>query len=190
MAEVDLSRYNNDWYSPGAPRWKQLVWFLTNALFFINPLNPLSGLKVALLRLFGAQIGEGVMIKPGVNIKYPWFLTIGNHVWIGENVWIDNLTHVTIDDHACLSQGAMLLTGSHDYKQITFDLKVSGITLRRGVWIGAKALVCPGVTAETHSVLAASSVATTDLAPYMVYQGNPAVAKRPRDVQSQILERR
>src|SRR3712207_2062095 len=88
---VDLSKYNNDWYSHGASKLKRVVWHFVNVLFFINPLNPISSLKIFLLRIFGAKIGKGVVIKPSVNIKHPWFLTIGNYTWIGENVWIDNL---------------------------------------------------------------------------------------------------
>ncbi|HEY4651543.1 MAG TPA: putative colanic acid biosynthesis acetyltransferase [Pontibacter sp.] len=183
---VDLSKYNNDWYNPGAGGIKRLLWFVVNVLFFMNPINPLSSLKVALLRLFGASVGKGVVIKPSVNIKYPWLLTIGNHVWIGENVWIDNLTQVIIKDNVTLSQGAMLLTGSHNYKKATFDLIVGTIVLEEGCWIGAKAMVCPGVTCGSHSVLAAGSVATTDLEPYMLYQGNPAIPKRERIIAPEI----
>ncbi|NEM98882.1 putative colanic acid biosynthesis acetyltransferase [Pontibacter burrus] len=184
QATVDLSKYNNDWYNPGAGGIKRLLWFVVNVLFFINPINPLSSLKVALLRLFGANIGKGVVIKPSVNIKYPWLLTIGNHVWIGENVWIDNLSQVTIKDNVTLSQGAILLTGSHNYKRPTFDLIVGTIILEEGCWIGAKAMVCPAITCGSHSVLAAGSVATTDLKPYMLYQGNPAIPKRERLIHS------
>jgi len=68
QAKTDLSVYNNDWYSPGASAPKRTLWFLVNAVFFINPLNPVSGFKVFLLRMFGARIGKGVTIKPGVSI--------------------------------------------------------------------------------------------------------------------------
>ena len=85
-----LSLYDNSWYNPGSPI-KRFVWYFVNVLFFINPLNPFSGFKVWLLRVFGAKIGKGVNIKPCVNIKYPWLLEIGDYTWIGENVWIDNL---------------------------------------------------------------------------------------------------
>ncbi|WP_114781608.1 WcaF family extracellular polysaccharide biosynthesis acetyltransferase [Botryobacter ruber] len=180
--KVDLSSYDNSWYSPGGTSSKRIVWFIVNALFLINPLNPSSGIKVWLLRLFGARIGKGVVIKPGVNIKYPWLLQIGDYVWIGENVWIDNLTWVKIEDHVSISQGAMLLTGSHDYKKTTFDLQVGNITLEQGAWIGAKATICPGVTCGSHSVLAVGSVATRNLEPYTIYQGNPAIAKRARQI--------
>src|SRR5687767_13826142 len=106
---TDLSKFNNDWYRPGANIVMRVAWYVTNAFFFASCL-PFGRLKVALLRLFGARVGQGVVIKPRVNIKYPWLLEIGSHVWIGEGVWIDNLATVTIGDHVCISQGAMLLT--------------------------------------------------------------------------------
>jgi len=180
--KVDLASYNNDWYNPGAGVIKRTMWYFINVLFFINPLNPVSSVKVILLRLFGAKVGTGVVIKPAVNIKYPWLLEIGNHVWIGEEVWIDNLTNVSIEDHVSISQGAMLLTGSHDYKKSTFNLLVGKIVVEEGAWIGAKAIVCPNVICATHSVLAAGSVATSNLEPYTIYQGNPALPKRKRDI--------
>jgi putative colanic acid biosynthesis acetyltransferase WcaF len=130
--------------------------------------------------MFGAKIGTGVVIKPGVNIKYPWFLEMGDHCWIGEEVWIDNLALVSIGNNVCLSQGAYLLTGSHDYKKRSFDLITKPIVLEDGVWIGAKATVCPGITCHAHSVLAVGSIATSDLEPYSIYQGNPAIKKRER----------
>lgn len=177
---IDLSQYNNAWYHPGAGSLKRTLWYVINAIFFINPLNPISGIKIFLLRLFGAKVGKGVNIKPAVNIKYPWFLEMGDNVWIGEKVWIDNLTKVTIGNHVVLSQGAMLLTGSHNYKNQAFDLMIGEIILEEGVWIGAQAVVCPGVKCKSHSVLAVQSVATTHLNAYTIYQGNPAVEKRMR----------
>jgi putative colanic acid biosynthesis acetyltransferase WcaF len=179
-SKVDLSKFNNDWYSPGASKFKRGIWFFINAIFFINPLNPFSGLKTTLLRAFGSKIGSGVVIKPNVNIKYPWNLTIGNNVWVGERVWIDNLAPVFIGDNTSISQGALLLTGSHDYKNIGFDLIVKGITLEDGVWIGAKSIVCPGVICKSHSVLTVGSTATDDLDAYCIYQGVPAEKKRKR----------
>ena len=179
---VQLNTYDNSWYSPGAGKWKLFLWYFVNILFFINPLNPLSSLKVSLLRLFGARIGEGVLIKPGVNIKYPWHLVVGSNCWVGEGVWIDNLTTITIGNNVCLSQGAMLLTGNHNYKSSSFDLLIGEIVLEDGVWVGAQATVCPGVKIRSHAVLAVGSIATKELEPYTIYQGNPALAVRKREV--------
>jgi len=182
MIGTDLSTYNNNWYKAtiGAGKLKQACWYFTNIIFFINPFNPSSGLKCWLLKCFGAKLGKGVVIKPGVNIKYPWKLTIGNHCWIGEKAWIDNLTDVTIGNHVCLSQGAMLLTGNHNYTKTTFDLMVKEIMLEDGVWIGAKAVVCPGVTACSHAVLGVGSVAKKNLEPYTIYSGHPALPVKQR----------
>jgi putative colanic acid biosynthesis acetyltransferase WcaF len=179
MKKTDLSIYNNTWYHPGK-KVLCVLWYFVNVVFFVSHIIPLSGLKVWLLKLFGAKVGHGVMIKPGVNIKYPWKLEIGNHVWIGENVWIDNLANVTIGNNVCISQGAMLLCGNHNYKKPTFDLIVSEIHLHEGAWVGAKAVVCPGVTLNSHAILSVGSVANKDLDAYSIYQGNPAIKIRER----------
>lgn len=178
--KTDLSKYDNSWYKPGAGKLKMLLWYFVNAVIFKSAFFPFAGIKVLLLRCFGANVGKGVNIKPSVNIKYPWHLAIGDHSWLGENVWIDNLGEVIIGSHCCLSQGAMLLCGNHNYKLETFDLIVGNIMLEDGVWIGANAVVCPGVSCKTHSILSVGSVATETLEAYAVYQGNPASKIRER----------
>ncbi|MDX2194844.1 MAG: WcaF family extracellular polysaccharide biosynthesis acetyltransferase [Cytophagales bacterium] len=177
---VDLSLYNNKWYHPGAGIIKRILWYYTNEIFFVSGLFPVNGLKILLLRLFGAKIGIGVVIKPHVNIKYPWHLTIGNHTWIGENVWIDCLTHVHIHDHVCISQGALILTGNHDYSKSSFDLIIKPIQIHSGAWIGSRAVVCPGVSVGHHAVLTVGSVASKDLQPCYIYKGNPAISVKYR----------
>jgi putative colanic acid biosynthesis acetyltransferase WcaF len=176
---VNLADYDNSWYRPGS-RFKILIWMVCSFLLFNHSLAILNSLKCFLLRAFGAKIGKGVLIKPSVNIKYPWLLTIGDHCWIGENVWIDNLAEVKIGDHVCISQGAMLLTGNHNYAMPNFDLMIKPITLEEGVWIGALSVVCPGVYAESHAILTVNSVATKRMKAFTIYQGNPAIPVKER----------
>jgi putative colanic acid biosynthesis acetyltransferase WcaF len=183
-----LDLYSNSPYKPGKNSLVRGIWYFTNALFFLNPFNPISPLKVGLLRFFGARVGKGVIIKPSVNIKYPWRLTIGNHVWIGEGVWIDNLDEVEIGDHCCISQGALLLTGNHNYKKQTFDLMTGKISLENGVWIGAKSIVAPGVTCFSHSVLSAGSLLGQNMEHYGIYAGNPAKFIRKRTIESYVSQ--
>lgn len=178
-----LDQYNNDWYQPGGAI-KRLLWMIVSAVFFRHSLAVFSGWKSFLLRMFGAGVGKGVNIKPSVHIKYPWFLKIGNHCWIGEGAWIDNLAEVKLGDHVCISQGAYLLTGNHNYRRPTFDLMARGITLEDGVWIGARSVVCPGVHCGSHSVLSVNSVATKNLEPYTIYQGNPAAPIKSRVIET------
>lgn len=181
--EIDLSAYDNRRYKPGGNRFTRAMWYFTNIVFFINPLNPFNGLKISLLRMFGAKIGRGVVVKPGVNIKYPWNLKIGDHSWIGERAWIDNLSKIVIGSNCCVSQGAMLLCGNHNYKKTTFDLITRQIILEDGTWIGAKAVVTLGVTCRSHSLLTVNSVAVSELQAYSIYQGNPAVRIKDRPVE-------
>lgn len=184
MNKVDLSKYKNEWYSPDANLLKRTFWYYTNRIFLQSYWLPISFIKVLLLRLYGAKIGKGCNIKPGINIKYPWKLQIGDHCWIGEGVWIDNLAEVNLEDHVCLSQGAYLLCGNHDYTKSTFDLKVKPIQLEEGAWVGAKSIVAPGVKMGTHSILTAGSVLTSDTEAYSIYQGNPAIKVKARSIEA------
>jgi putative colanic acid biosynthesis acetyltransferase WcaF len=179
MKQTQLSTFNNSWYQPGS-KIKRACWFIINACIMQSRWMPLSSVRIFLLRLFGANIGKGVVIKPSINVKYPWKLSIGDYSWIGENVWIDNLGEVTIGANVCVSQGALLLCGNHHYKKTTFDLIVGKIVLEDGVWIGAKSVVCPGVIGHSHALLTVGSVATSNLNAYTIYQGNPAKAVKQR----------
>lgn len=181
--KTKLAEYDNNWYSPGRSPIVRGLWYIVNALFFLSPFFPLIAPKRFLLRCFGAKVGRGVVLKPTINIKYPWLLEIGDHAWIGENVWIDNLAKVSIGANTCLSQGAMLLCGNHNFKSSTFDLIVEEIILEDGVWIGAKAVVGPGTHCCSHAVLAVSSVATGKLDSYTIYRGNPAVEIKKRIIE-------
>ena len=182
MQEVKLATFSNNNFNKGAGKLKWFLWLLVSSLILKPSWIPFMGVKILLLKLFGAKIGEGLVIKPSVNIKFPWKLVIGNDVWIGENVWIDNLDAVTVGNDVCISQGALLLTGNHDYTLTTFDYKNLPILLENGVWIGAKSLVCPGVICKSHAILAAGSVATNHLDSYTIYQGNPAKEVRKRRI--------
>ena len=167
----------------GVSKPKYILWMIFGRIFIKSSLPYPSIFKKLILELFGAKIGNGVVFKPSINIKFPWKLTIGNYCWIGENVWIDNLAEVEIQDNVCISQGAFLLTGNHNYKKKTFDLITSKIVLKAGVWIGAKTTVCPGVTCNKNSILSVGSIAKKDLEANTIYAGNPAVEVRKRIVE-------
>lgn len=183
---MNSKKVNNALYKTtivvGASKFKQVIWYLVNVFFFKNSLNISSGLKVALLKMFGAKIGKGVVIKPGVNIKYPWKLSVGEYCWIGEEVWIDNLSDVIIGNSVTISQGALLLTGSHDHTRETFDFLSNTIILEDGVWIAARAIVFGRVTCKSHSILGMNSIADKNMDAYTIYKGNPAIAVGKRNI--------
>jgi putative colanic acid biosynthesis acetyltransferase WcaF len=184
-SQVNLAAYSTGNFDRGASLPRELLWVL--ASFFLFRLCPFSfsALKRAVLRCFGARVGRGVVLKPNLQITFPWKLTVGDHVWLGEECWILNLAPVTIEDHVCVSQRAFLCTGNHNYKSPTFDLITRPICVGRGAWIGASAFVGPGVTVGANAVVSAGSVVTKNLPPDGIFQGNPAVWLRQRVISPQ-----
>lgn len=180
MDNIDLASFNNSWFDPGRGALVRSLWCLVNCLFFLNPIPVSIALKRRFLILFGARIGDGVVIKPRVNIKYPWNLQIGGHSWIGEGVWLDSLTLIRIGENVCISQGAYLCTGNHDWKSTKFGLIVGPIVIENNAWIAAQASVGPGVTVRNGAILGFGAVACQDLEAWSIYAGNPAAKIRQR----------
>ncbi len=180
--QVDFSKFDNSFYKPG-PFLKRALWYLIDWAFFKTLFPWPYGFKAMLLRAFGAKVGKGTVIKPDVHIKYPWFLEMGDNVWIGERVWIDNLTKVKIGNNVCFSQDVYIVAGSHNYKKEGFDLILGEITIEDGVWVTARCVITPGIKIASHSVILAGSVLTQDTEPYGIYQGNPAVFKKERVIE-------
>lgn len=176
---LDKSKFDNSWYKPG-PFWKRLLWYYVSVLLFRNSLLPFSAFKIFILKLFGAKIGSGCRIKPGVNIKYPWFLELGNNVGLGEDCWIDNIALVKMGNNVTVSQGALLETGNHNYKSRSFSLMLGEIHLEDGAWVGAKAVVGPGVRLHKNALLSLGSCTSKDLEENSIYVGNPAVFVKKR----------
>jgi putative colanic acid biosynthesis acetyltransferase WcaF len=172
---INLADYTTGGFDRGASRAKEAAWWLVRALFFQTPLPWPSGLRVALLRAFGARIGQGVVIRSQVNITFPWRFAVADHVWIGEEVLILTLAPVEIESHCCISQRAFLCTGSHDFSKAEFSLVTRGIRVREGSWIAAGAFIAPGVEIGPGSMVTAGSVVTGNIGPGVIARGNPAM---------------
>lgn len=164
---MHLSKYQKREEVAGKSRFLVILWMLFGEPL-VKSAIPSSMFRVFLLRLFGAKIGLGVNIKPRVQIKYPWKLSVGNHSWIGENTWIDNLAAVTIGPNVCISQGVYLCTGSHDWSKDTFDLILKPILIDSHSWVCAKAVVGPGTQIGEGGVVGLGCVFTGVLEPWTI----------------------
>ncbi len=171
---INLSGYRAN-LDRGASPARETAWWAVRALFFQTPLPWPSTLRVALLRMFGAVIGEGVVIRSQVNITFPWRFSAGDHVWIGDEVMILSLAPVRIESNCCISQRAFLCTGSHDFSSPAFALRTAPITIREGSWVAACAFVAPGVSIGPGSMVSAGSVVLEDVPSGVIVRGNPAV---------------
>ncbi|MFA5956418.1 WcaF family extracellular polysaccharide biosynthesis acetyltransferase [Hyphomicrobium sp.] len=176
-----LDLFDHKVFSRAKPIWIEALWLVAQCLLVRSQI-PGSAHRRFVLRLFGARIGTAVVIKPGVRIKFPWRLTVGDHSWLGEDAWIDNLADVMIGSHCCISQAAYLCTGNHDWAATGFDLRAAPIRICDGAWIAARSVVAPGVTIGEGSILAIGSVATRNLNAWSINAGSPATqtGQRPK----------
>jgi putative colanic acid biosynthesis acetyltransferase WcaF len=171
---VQLAHTHPAAYRPGRSYGVRALWLLVEAFVLLNPVVVSYRFKAAVLRLFGATIGDGLLIKPGVHVKYPWRLSVGDHCWLGERAWIDNMEDVTLGSDVVISQGAYLCTGNHDWSDPAMPLAPRPIRIDDGAWIGAFAKVAPGTTIAAGSVVALGGVVFRDTEPWGIYRGNPA----------------
>src|ERR1700688_202087 len=84
---IDLSRPDNSELIRGAPRWVEVLWYFLGLPMLRSHLIVSSSFRCMLLRAFGAKIGKGVYIKPGLRVKFPWYLEVGDYSWLGEDLW-------------------------------------------------------------------------------------------------------
>ena len=127
-----------------------------------------SKCRVWVLRLFGASIGTGVLIRRGVRVHFPWNLEIGNDCWIGEEVWFVNHAKITIGSDVCISQRSIICSGSHDFRSASLEYAHKPIEIKDGAWICLDAKVLPGVTTGKCSVISAGEVVRKSLPDYSI----------------------
>ena len=152
-------------------RWVRFgFWLFTQILIFRSPFLP-SILRPMMLRLFGAKIGDGVLIRRGVRIHFPWNLEIGSNSWIGEEVWIINHETVTIGSNVCISQRSIICSSGHNYKTATLDYLHKPVKINNGVWICFDAKILPGIEIGECSVVSAGEVVRSSLPDYALLVG-------------------
>jgi putative colanic acid biosynthesis acetyltransferase WcaF len=178
--QVNLATYrkNHEW----SVLVRRALWQCVQPVFWPRRPRALSGIRVSLLRLFGASIGRNVLVCGGVRVTIPWLLAMEDYAVLGDSVEVYNLAHVSIGAHAVVSQKAYLCTASHDYTRTDFPLYAKPITIGAQCWVASGAFVGPGITLHEGSVVGANSVVTKDVAPWMVAAGNPCRPIKPREL--------
>nr|WP_246377289.1 DapH/DapD/GlmU-related protein [Nocardioides ginsengisegetis] len=157
-----MSGFTGAGYDVGRGKLTQILWLVSSGSLFMRWWCP-ARVRVTILRAFGADVGRGVLVRHRVRIHWPWKLVIGDHSWVGEGAWILNLEPVTIGRDVCVSQEALLCTGSHDRRSRTFEFDNAPITLEDESWIAARAVVLRGVTIGARATVGAGAVVTKDV---------------------------
>lgn len=158
---------------------KVLWWIVMASLFRWSPHNAYAWRRM-LLRLFGAEVGEGAKIRSTARIELPWNLSIGPTSSIGDFAIIYNLGKITIGTHTTISQYAHLCAGTHETDTLKMELLCPPITIGDDAWIAADAFVGPNVTVGARTIVGARSSVFSDLPPDVVAVGSPAKPIRPR----------
>jgi putative colanic acid biosynthesis acetyltransferase WcaF len=180
---VDLSCYDQSKFDRGRPGWYVLLWWLVQAIAFPLSLHNFNGFRCWLLRLFGATIGSGVLIRPTVRFTYPWKVEIGDNSWIGDDVVFYSLDRIHVGQHCIISQKTYLCTGSHDISDPAFGLKTAPIAIGNGAWVATDCFVGLGVTIGSNTVVGTRSSVLRDLPAGYVCVGTPCRPLYPRKIE-------
>ncbi|KQO97540.1 acetyltransferase [Leifsonia sp. Leaf264] len=160
---IDLSQ------APGAVeglRRSKLVtfsWHLVEYFLVANRLQISSRLRAAALRWYGARIGHGVIMRPGLRVKSPWNLAVGDRCWIGDGVWLHNRDRITIGSDVVISQETYMTTGAHAFRT-NMALITKPIVIEDGVWVSSRCVVLGGAHIGRSAVLSPTTVAKGSIA--------------------------
>ncbi|HTJ95296.1 MAG TPA: putative colanic acid biosynthesis acetyltransferase [Pararobbsia sp.] len=177
---LDLSKFRVPAGFRGRPGWYVQLWWIVQALLFKPSPQLAYGWRRMLLRLFGARVGEGAIIRPSAHFTYPWKVSIGEYAWIGDDVTLYSLGEIEIGAHSVVSQKSYLCAGDHDYQAIDFTIRGRPIRIGSQVWIASDVFIAPNVTIADGVVVGARSTVLRSLEAGFVYAGNPVRAVKRR----------
>ena len=183
---VNLRNYKSSNYNRGKSKWLVMIWWLLQAIAFPLSLHNFNNFRCWLLRLFGAKIGHGVVIRPTARFTYPWKISIGNYSWIGDNVVLYSIDRIAIGSHTVISQKSYLCTASHDFCDPSFPTTTSPIRIGNGAWIATDCFIAPGVTIGANAVIGARSSVFRDIPQQQVAWGSPCIARYRRQMHNSL----
>lgn len=178
-----MEHYESDWWARQnytdpvhrGVKIKRLAWISVWMLFakwmpyFIG-----RDWRVFLLSIFGMQHKGHICVYPTSKIWAPWNVEMGSWVAIDDEVNLYSADKIMIGTKVAISREAFICTASHDITKPNRPLVTAPITICDGVWIGARAIILPGVTIGEGAVVATGAVVTKDVEPWTVVGGNPA----------------
>ncbi|MCM3688228.1 acetyltransferase [Kocuria rosea] len=178
---IDLSKAPGEREAWGKPKWVVYLWAATELVVVTNPWQISSGLRARALKVFGAKIGDGVIIRPRARIKFPWNLEIGDRSWIGEGVWIHNQDKVNIGQDVVVSQETFITTGSHAYRR-NMGLITKPVSIEDGAWVTSRCVVTGGVTIGRSALVQPLTLVSRNVEPNTIIGPSAAEIKGRRFV--------
>lgn len=181
MLDTDVNRKAIKWRRRAL--LARAFWEICQPLFCLTP-RQLWWLRNAMLRCFGAKIGQDVRIHPTAKIAIPWNISVGDGAAIGDRAELYSLGKLSIGARATISQQAYLCGGTHDYSRTDFPLIKASVSIEPDAWICARAFIGPNVSVGRGSIVAAGAVAVSDVAAWSIVAGNPAKFLKARTMEA------
>lgn len=160
---------------------KALLLFVWHAAVSVLPSYTLR--RLWFTKMLGNRCNSAVALHRGVKLFSTGGIDIAEDTTINRDVTLDGRGQLHIGRHVSISEGVKILTAGHDIDSSDFALRLAPVRISDWVWIGANALIMPGVTIGEGAVVGAGSVVTRDVQPYTVVAGSPARFVRSRHVQ-------
>jgi putative colanic acid biosynthesis acetyltransferase WcaF len=183
---IDLRQYDQSKFDRGRPGWLILLWWFVQAIVFPLTPHPCNSIRSGLLRLFGAKIGRGVVIRPTARFTYPWKIEIGDYSWIGDDVVLYSLDRIAIGKHCIISQKSYLCTGTHDPQDPAFSLITAPVIINHGVWIAADCFIGAGVEIGANALIGARSSVFKNMPASFVCTGTPCHPRYRREIKKSL----
>lgn len=161
-------------------RVRRAVWGVAWSLLVRPSPRPARAWRRAVLRAFGAQVGQGAVIQPSVRIWAPWNLEMGRFSCLADGVDCYSVAHIVIGAYATVSQGSVLCTASHDIDSPDMALTTGPIAIGDHAWVASGAFIGPGVTLGEGAVAGARACVVRSVSAWTVVAGNPARVLRMR----------
>jgi putative colanic acid biosynthesis acetyltransferase WcaF len=161
---------------------RMLVWEWCWIVFCVWTPKPLNRWRLFWLRLFGARLEGRPFVHQRARIQIPWNLIMGDRACLGDRANAYSLGPIEIGARATVAQEVYLCAGTHDFNDPTLPLQTAPVRVGEDAFVGARALVLPGVSIGARAIVGAGSVVSRDVPANVVVAGNPCRVLRPRDV--------
>lgn len=150
------------------------LWLVVWALLYRPSPTPFFWWRRLLLRIFGAEVGEGAHPYPSARIWAPWNLVMKAGSCLAAGVDCYCVDRIELGCGSVVSQRAFLCTATHDHREAGFQLMTGPVVIGENAWVAAEAYIGPGVTVGAGAVAGARAVVVRDVPPSAVVVGNPA----------------
>jgi maltose O-acetyltransferase len=143
-------------------------------------------IRYIFFKILFKEYGKNVMIDYKTFFRYFGGIKIGNNVSINRGCEFFTSSYlgtiIDIKENVVFSPNVKIYSAGHDYKYLNLPDTSGNVIIEKNVWIGGNSIILQGVTIGEGSVIAANSIVTKDVLPYVIVAGIPAKTIKKRNL--------